>query len=69
MSINFRDLVEEVKKLSLIEKEELKFLVERFVVEERRNEVNKHYKESIKEFKKGKLIFSKDLNKLKETLE
>ena len=69
MSINFRDLVEEVKKLSLIEKEELKFLIERFVVEERRNEVNKHYKESIKEFKKGKLIFSSDLNKLKETLE
>ena len=69
MSINFRDLVEEVKKLSLIEKEELKFLIERFMVEERRNEVNKHYKESIKEFKKGKLIFSSDLNKLKETLE
>ena len=69
MSINFRDLVEEAKKLSLTEKEELKFLVERFVVEERRSEVNKHYKESIKEFKKGKLIFSSDLNKLKETLE
>lgn len=69
MSINFRDLVEEVKKLSLIEKEELKFLIEKFVVEERRNEVNKHYKESIKEFKRGRLNFSSDVNKLKEILE
>ncbi len=69
MSINFRDLVEEVKKLSSGEKEELKFLIERFLVEERREEINKHYRESIKEFKKGKLNFLSDVNKLKEILE
>ena len=60
MSINFGDLVEEVKKLSPEEKEELKFLIERFLIEERREEIHKHYKESIEEFKKGKLEFSSD---------
>ncbi|HSE83471.1 MAG TPA: hypothetical protein VLB01_02845 [Thermodesulfobacteriota bacterium] len=69
MSMDFGDLVEEIKKLSPEEKEELKFLIERFLVEERREEIHKHYKESMKELEKGKLKFSGEIEKLKEILE
>jgi hypothetical protein len=69
MSMNFGDLVEKIKKLSSEEKEELRFLIERFLIEERREEIHKHYKESIEEFEKGELEFSSDINKLKEILE
>jgi len=49
MSQKYNTLVEEVKKLSVEEKEELKFLIEKYLVEERREEIFKNYQESKKE--------------------
>jgi len=69
MSSNFSNLVEEVKKISSEDKEELKFLIERYLIEERRKEIYKNYKESLNELNEKKLNFSSDINKLYEMIE
>ena len=68
MSQKYNTLVEEVKKLSVEEKEELKFLIEKYLVEERRDEIFKNYQESKKEIEEEQLEFSGDIKRLKETL-
>ena len=68
MSQKYNTLVEEVKKLSVEEKEELKFLIEKYLVEERREEIFKNYQESKKEIEEEQLEFSGDIKRLKETL-
>ena len=65
MSSDFANIVEEVKKMSSEDKEELKFLLERYLVEEQREKIYKNYKESLKELQENKLDFSNDINKLK----
>ncbi|CAG0939807.1 hypothetical protein BROC_00802 [Candidatus Brocadiaceae bacterium] len=68
MSQKYNILVEEVKKLSVEEKEELKFLIEKYLIEERREEIFKNYQESKKEIKEEQLEFSSDIKRLKEML-
>ncbi|MBM4065768.1 MAG: hypothetical protein FJ266_09025 [Planctomycetes bacterium] len=68
MSQKYNTLVEEVKKLSVEEKEELKFLIEKYLVEERREEIFKNYQESKKEIEEEQLEFSGDIKRLKEML-
>lgn len=55
MSQEYNILVEEVKKLSVEEKEELKFLIELYLIDERRAEIFKNYQESKKEIKEDQL--------------
>lgn len=62
MNTNFGSLVEEVKKLSIGEKEELKFLIEKFLAEEARGKIYKNYKRSLRELQKGELEFTSDMN-------
>ena len=69
MISDFANVVEEVKKMSSEDKEELKFLLERYLIEEQREEIYKNYKESLKELKENKLDFSNDINKLKGIME
>ena len=68
MSQKYNTLVEEVKKLSVEEKEELKFLIEKYLVEERRDEIFKNYQESKKEIEEEQLEFSGNIKRLKEML-
>ena len=68
MSKTYNILIEEVKKLTREEKEELKFLVEKYLIEERRHDIFKNYQESKKEVKEKRLEFSNDIAKLKEML-
>ncbi|MBI4649912.1 hypothetical protein HY745_01170 [Candidatus Desantisbacteria bacterium] len=67
--MTFENLVEEVKKLSFVEKEELNFLLDKYLVETRRGKIKNSYSKSQKEFKKGKLVFSNNIDKLKELIE
>ncbi len=62
-------IVESIKKLPLNEKEELKSLIERYIIEERREEIKRHYKEGLSELKKGKLQFSSNVKELKNIFE
>lgn len=55
MSKKYNILVEEVKRLSTEEKEELRFLIEKYLIEERREEFLKNYEESKKKIEEGHL--------------
>ena len=68
MSEKYNTLIEEVKKLSMEEKEELKFLIEKYLIEERREEIFRNYQQSKKEANEGQLEFSNDIKRLKEML-
>ncbi len=62
----FNIAIEVIIKLPLEEKEEIKEMLEKNIIEERRQEIYKNYKKSKKE---GKLKFSSDINKLRKMLE
>jgi hypothetical protein len=68
MSKTYNVLIEEVKKLTREEMEELKFLVEKYLIEERRHDIFKNYQKSKKEVKEKQLEFSNNITKLKEML-
>lgn len=68
MSSEFATVVEEVKKMPYDEKEELKFLIEKYLIEERRDEILQNYEESLKEVRAKKTRFSSDINQLKELI-
>lgn len=68
MHSNFADVVEEVKMLSFDEKEELKYLLDKYLIEEGRERIYKNYEESLRELSENKLEFTHDTNRLKEML-
>ena len=68
MAQKYSVLVEEVKRLSTEEKEELKLLIEKYLIEERREEIFNNYRESKREIEEGSLEFSNDTKRLKDML-
>jgi len=64
----FSQIVEEIKKLSLSEKEELQILLEKYLIEARRDEIHSNFEESKVEYKKGKGKFSSNINNLKKSI-
>lgn len=69
MQVAFANVVEEIKQLSSEEKEELLFLIQRYLAEERRNEIYDHYRTSVQEVRENQLGFSTDINQLKKMVE
>ena len=69
MDSHFASVIEEVKKMSSEDKEELKFLLEKYLIKERREEIYKNYEKSLQELKNDKLEFSNDLNELKDMID
>jgi hypothetical protein len=68
MKDSFAEVVEEVKNLSTEEKLELQSLIEKYLAEEKRQEIYDNYQSSLDELKEGKLAFSSDMEMLKGTL-
>ena len=66
---NFAALVEEVKRLSGDQKEELKYILEQYILEERRGQIHKNYKESLRESQSGALNFTGDAIELRKMME
>jgi len=66
--MSFEALVENVRSCSTEEKEELKFLLERELIEERRREIKENGRRSMEELKRGKLKFSSSISELKKML-
>ena len=59
MSQNFAEVVEDVKQLSVAEKEELQELLRKYLIEERRTEIRENAEAGLKEYREGKLeVFS-----------
>jgi hypothetical protein len=68
MKDSFAEVVEEVKNLSTEEKIELQALIEKYLAEERRQEMFDNYQASLDELKEGKLVFTSDADTLKGML-
>lgn len=68
MSSSFAEVVEEVKALSIQEKQALHQLIEKYLVEARREEIFEGYVRSQTEFDRGQLEFSSHTNKLRGML-
>ncbi len=64
----FYSLVEEVKLLPVEEKEELKLLLEKYLIEERRHDILQNYQESINEHQNNELSYSSNVTLLQEML-
>jgi len=59
MSQTFAEIVEDVKQLSVGEKEELHELLKKYLIEERRREIRENADTGLKEYRDGKLeLFS-----------
>lgn len=68
MSVLFADVVEEIKQLSSEEKNDLKNILERLLIEERREDIAHAHAESHDEYKAGKLRFSSNIKDLKDMM-
>lgn len=66
--MSFATLVENVRSCSTEEKEELKFLLERDLIEKRREEIKENGRRSMEEFRRGKLKGSSSISELKKFL-
>ncbi len=69
MEVRYDILLENIKKLPLPEKEELKNLIEKYIVEERREKIYENYLKSLNEYKENKLQFSSDISELRKSME
>lgn len=69
MEVRYDILLENIKKLPLPEKEELKNLIEKYIIEEKREEIYENYLKSLNEYKQDKLQFSSDINELRKNIE
>ena len=69
MQITFNDLVNNVRCLSLTEKIEIKEIVEKSIIDERRKEIHANYLLSKQEQMSNKLNFSNDIDKLKKMID
>lgn len=68
MNDSFAAVVEEVKNLSIEEKLELQALIEKYLAEERRQQIYENYQAGLSELNEGKLAFSGDMDTLREML-
>lgn len=69
MNTSFAAIVEEVQKLSKEEKEDLYALLEKYLVEARREEIYQNYQDSKERVHRGELRFSDDVDELRKSLE
>jgi hypothetical protein len=66
MNPTFETLVEQVRARSTEEKEELKSILDRSLIEERRLEIRANHRRSQDELKRGRLKFSSSISELKK---
>jgi len=65
MDPNFADVVEGIKKMSQQDKEDLKFLLDKYLIEEKREGIYRNYQQAKRELHDEKLKFSSNINELK----
>jgi hypothetical protein len=68
MQDSFGHIVQTIQLLPVEQKEELKFLIEKYLIEEKRNSIRASYNDSLAESKKKKLKFSGKISSLKKML-
>ena len=68
MSSSFAEIVEGIKALSTPEKQELHELIEKYLIEERREDIYQSYIRSQSELEDNPAAFTSDTDRLKEML-
>jgi hypothetical protein len=68
MKTSFSNLVDELRSRPRQEKEDLKFLLERALIEERRQEILASSRQNREELKAGQLLFSNRMRELRASL-
>jgi len=68
MQLNFATIVEQVHNLSYHEKSDLQELLEKYLIEERREEIYQNYLLSQQQYSDDTLEFSSDISKLEKML-
>jgi hypothetical protein len=69
MDITFNDFVNYIRELSTEEKEEIIFIIEKELIEQRRDKIFQNYKSGQLEYESGQMKFSSVINDLKRQLE
>ncbi len=69
MEVRYDILLENIKKLPLFEKEELKKLIEKYIIEEKRERIYENYLKSLDEYKENRLQFFSDINEFRKNME
>ena len=69
MQATFHSLVDQIRGLSFEEKEEMLFLINKYLIEERREQMYQNYQLSIKEVREGMIQFSSDADTLKNLID
>lgn len=67
--MSFAEITEEIYTLDYENKFELKALIEKFLIEDRRNEILSNHQDAIKMADNGELVFSDNLEDLLNILE
>jgi hypothetical protein len=65
----FSDVVEVIKNLSTDEKLEIQLLLQQYLREERRDEMQANFEVAQAEQQNGELTFSSDINELRQLIE
>jgi len=66
--MKFENIIEEIKVMPIEMKLQLKELLEKYLIEERRAVIHKNFKKSRKEYRTGKLRFADKIDDLKRLL-
>jgi hypothetical protein len=67
--MTYTELIKEIQNLSTEDKENLKELIDKYLIEERREAIYKSYQESVHEINESKIKFSDNTDELKNQLE
>ncbi|WP_017303243.1 hypothetical protein [Spirulina subsalsa] len=67
--MKFNDVVDVIKSLSTDEKREISLLLQQYLREESRDQIYENFQLAKQEEKQEELIFSSQINRLKELLE
>ena len=67
--MSFNDVVENIKRLSFEEKQEIQALLSQYLREERRDEIYDNYQQSRIEEQNSELKFSSNIDELKQLME
>ena len=68
MSETFAEIVEDVRRLSFTEKEELQELLRKYLIEERRAEIRDNLAAGLKEYREGKIQFFTNIDEMMDSL-
>jgi hypothetical protein len=62
--MSYTALIEELQALPTEDKIEVRSLIDKYIIEDKRNQIEKNYKASLKRAKAGKLHFTTDIDEL-----